>query len=88
MNIAEHFNVLGEPGREGYAFAITRVALGEECGGNLEKLPRPAYAHGIWLDEVTENFVVVRANADGSYWDGRPRDNRDAGVRNAWVRLR
>lgn len=65
--ISDGLERLGAPDRAGHAFALTQVALGEECGGSLEKIPRPAYAHGIWLDPRSGNYIVLRPEVDGSF---------------------
>ena len=61
------FDRLADPDRAGHAFSISSVAFGEECGGSLEKIPRPAYAHGIWLDPRSGNYIVLRPETDGAY---------------------
>ncbi len=65
--LEKQFERLGDDGGVGMAFAISRVALGEDYAGNLENLPRPAYDHGIWLDPGTGNYIVLRAETDGGF---------------------
>ncbi len=36
----------------------------------IDALPRPSYPHRIYHELRTDNYLVVRANSDGTYWDG------------------
>lgn len=67
ISISAAFARLGDDDSAGLAFAVSQVALGEECGGSLENLPRPAYDHGIWIDPASSNYIVLRPETDGSY---------------------
>lgn len=70
QEMADSFANLGKPEHLGMAFAITRHGI--DCNFKsvealMKVLPRPDYEHGIWLDEVTDNLLVIRPNADGVY---------------------
>lgn len=63
---------------EGHGFAITRATLvnvfNGDVGSLVAALPQPDYEHSIWLDEITDNVLVVRPNREGRYVyeDGTP----------------
>lgn len=66
--IATMFDDLGQPGNEGKAFAITLKCI-EDLGLSheniVEKLPRADYAHHVYLDNRTDNYLVIRPTIDG-----------------------
>lgn len=64
--LQQTFEALGRPESTGLAFAITRKAA-NELGLTIDTLPRPDYEHRIWLDRLTDNFIVARPDANGVY---------------------
>lgn len=60
---------LGKPPNVGMCFAITACDMEDEYQGDLSKIPRPGYDHGIWLDTRTDNYLVARPNRNGEYDD-------------------
>ncbi len=69
MTVAEQFVKLGQKPRQwpGSAFAFTKQALQDEFGGDWGRVPKPDYGHRIYLDPISDNFLVIRQAADSSY---------------------
>jgi hypothetical protein len=71
LSTTETFANLGKPEHAGMCFAITHRYLRETWGGDaakmLEGLPRPDYDHRIYLDQLTDNYIVMRPDNDGAY---------------------
>lgn len=73
--ISEMFDRLGRPEHVGSAFAITMELIcdfelkGKDGKLRLDKLPRPDYEHRILHDQRTDNYMVLRPDAQGQYAD-------------------
>lgn len=65
----EMFATLGLPEHAGHAFCISRAAMRDRFFDDCSRIPMPDYPHAIWRDLITENYLVVRPNADGQYLD-------------------
>ena len=61
---------LGKPEHVGQGFAITAKNFQAEFGGEVENVlavPAPDYDHALFMDEITDNILVIRADGDGEY---------------------
>ena len=68
--VEQMYAELGKPEHVGQGFAITVKCLQAEFGGNVENVlavPAPDYDHALFVDEVTDNILVIRADGDGEY---------------------
>lgn len=65
QSISEMFTALGDPAHDGAGFAFTNAALKQEFG-DMDALPKPAYEHAIFVDGVTDHYLVLRPT-EGTY---------------------
>jgi hypothetical protein len=65
--IEQAFEEFAKEDHIGKAMVITVEVWENDYCQDVERVPRPAFAHRIYIDERTDNLLIVRPDIHGSY---------------------